>query len=165
MVTFLLFLRGCLGTASSLTSSTQFTEQIYSTKAHNKHQTSPRPATRPSSPVHPTYNLHLHWKIGSRGASTRVLPFTCVVETIVSHAYGSHYLQRVLAEKNSGRTPTRQAKKLREKFLSDNEGEEDASTTIRHGNGSVERVLKMAAESIGRSDLVMLYAIIYMSQA
>ena len=60
--------------------------------------------------------------------------------------------KRVLAEKNTGRTPTRQAKKLRERF-SDNEGEEDASTTIRHGNGSVERVLKMAAESIGRSDL------------
>ena len=111
--------------------------------------------------MHPTYNLHLHWKIGSRGASTRVLPFTCVVETIVSHAYGSHYLQRVLAEKNTGRTPTRQAKKLRERF-SDNEGEEDASTTIRHGNGSVERVLKMAAESIL---LVEVTLICYMSQA
>ena len=48
---------------------------------------------------------------------------------------------------------TRRAKKLRERFLSDNEGEEDANTTIRHGNGSVQQVLKMAAESIGRSDL------------
>lgn len=158
MVTFLLFLRGCLLQIvhSSLTSSTQFTEQIYSTKAHNKHQTSP---AQPQGPHHPC-TLH----------TTYICIGKLVVEELPLEYYHSpvwwklslamHMVvtiyKRVLAEKNTGRTPTRQAKKLRERF-SDNEGEEDASTTIRHGNGSVERVLKMAAESIGRSDLDAIY--------
>jgi hypothetical protein len=44
------------------------------------------------------------------------------------------------------------AKVLRERFCKDR-GHTNTTTLAHYGNGSIERLLKRAAESIGRSDL------------